>query len=331
MYRDTRDTKVKMKQQTLAMAADQGDGYEQYRKLTKRDTFLATMEQIVPWQELCSVIEPHYPKAGNGRPPIGLERMLRMYFVQHWFNLADEACEEALLDSTALRRFVGIDLGRERVPDGTTLLKFRRLLEKHKLGEALFAKVGEVLQARGMKVGTGTIVDATIIGAPSSTKNADKQRDPEMHQTRKGQQWYFGMKMHIGVDSRTGLAHSAVVTAANVHDKHPLPELLHGNEQRVYGDSAYASQRALIESKAPQAKDFTNQRVRRDGEIDEVERSKNHNKSKVRARVEHVFAVVKRLWGFAKVRYRGLAKNATRSFVVLGLANIYLARQRLAA
>lgn len=289
------------------------------------------MEQIVPWPELRAVIEPYYRKAGKGRPPVGLDRMLRMYFVQHWFNLADEACEEALLDSTALRRFVGIDLGRERVPDGTTLLKFRRLLEKNALGEQLFAKVGQVLQARGMKVGTGTIVDATIIGAPSSTKNADKARDPEMHQTRKGQQWYFGMKMHIAVDSRTGLAHSAVVTAANVHDKHPLPDLLHGNEQRVYGDSAYASQKALIESKAPRAKDFTNQRVRSGGEIDEVQRAKNRNKSKVRARVEHVFAVVKRLWGFTKVRYRGLAKNATRSFVALSLANIYLARKRLTA
>ena len=329
MYRCTRDTKVKMKQQTLAMAADQGDGFEPYRKPTKRDVFLATMEQIVPWQALCSVIEPHYPKAGNGRPPIGLERMLRMYFVQHWFNLADEACEEALLDSTALRRFVGIDLGRERVPDGTTLLKFRRLLEQHKLGEALFAKVGEVLQARGLKVGTGTIVDATIIGAPSSTKNADKQRDPEMHQTRKGQQWYFGMKMHIGVDSRSGLAHSAVVTAANVHDKHPLPDLLHGNEQRVYGDSAYASQKALIGSKAPKAKDFTNQRVRRGGEIDEAERSRNHNKSKVRARVEHVFAVVKRLWGFAKVRYRGLAKNTAQLHTLFALSNLWMVRRTL--
>jgi IS5 family transposase len=318
-----------MKQQTLATAADQGAGFERYRRATKRDAFVATMEQIVPWRELCSVIEPHYPKAGNGRPPVGLERMLRMYFVQHWFNLADEACEEALLDSTALRRFVGIDLGRERVPDGTTLLKFRRLLDKHKLGEALFAKVGEVLQARGMKVGTGTIVDATIIGAPSSTKNADKQRDPEMHQTRKGQQWYFGMKMHIGVDSRTGLAHSAVVTAANVHDKHPLPELLHGNEQRLYGDSAYASQKALIRAKAANARDFTNQRVRKGGEVDEVQ--KNRNKSRIRSRVEHVFAVVKRLWGFSKVRYRGLAKNATRSFVALALANIYLARRPLYA
>jgi len=183
-----------MKQQTLAMAADQNAQYEQYRRPTRRDAFLATMEQIVPWSQLCEVIEPHYPKPGNGRPPVGLERMLRMYFVQQWFNLADAACEDALLDSTVLRRFVGIDLGRERVPDATTLLKFRRLLEKNKLGEALFAKVGEVLQARGLKVGVGTIVDATIIGAPSSTKNKDGKRDPEMHQTRKGKQYFFGMR-----------------------------------------------------------------------------------------------------------------------------------------
>jgi IS5 family transposase len=318
-----------MKQQTLAMAADQNAQYEQYRKPTKRDTFLATMEQIVPWAAMCAVIEPHYPKAGNGRPPVGLERMLRMYFVQHWFNLADAACEDALLDSTALRRFVGIDLGRERVPDATTLLKFRRLLEKHKLGEALFAKVGEVLQAHGLKVGTGKIVDATIIGAPSSTKNAEKKRDPEMHQTRKGQQWYFGMKLHIGVDSKTGLAHSAVVTAANVHDKRPLPQLMHGQEEQLYGDSAYASQQELISSKAPKAADLTNQRVRKGSATEELERLINRDKSRVRARVEHVFGVVKRLWGFDKVRYRGLAKNATRSFVALGLANIYLARGAL--
>ncbi|WP_029001016.1 IS5 family transposase [Azohydromonas australica] len=318
-----------MKQQTLAMAADQEAGFERYRCPTRRDVFLETMEEIVPWQELCAVIEPHYPKAGSGRPPIGLERMLRMYFVQHWF-MADDACEEALLDSTALRRFVGIDLGRERVPDGTTLLKFRRLLERHELGEQLFTAVGQVLQARGLKLGTGTIVDATIIGAPSSTKNADKARDPEMHQTCKGRQWHFGMKLHIGVDSRTGLAHRAVVTAANAHDKHPLPQLLHGNERRVYGDSAYASQKALIQARAPRAKDFTNQRVRKGVENNEVQRSKNRNKSKVRARIEHVFAVVKRLWGFTKVRYRGLAKNATRSFVALGLVNIYLARAYVA-
>ncbi len=319
-----------MKQQTLAMAADQGEIFEQYRRRTRRDKFLSTMEHLVPWSELCAVIEPHYPRAGKGRPPVGLERMLRMYFVQHWFNLADQACEEALLDSTALRRFVGIDLGRERVPDGTTLLKFRRLLEKHELGAALFLQVNQTLQEQGLKVGTGTIVDATIIGAPSSTKNATKSRDPDMHQTRKGQQWYFGMKMHIGVDSRTGLVHSAVVTAANVHDKHLLEDVLHGEERRVYGDSAYASQKALIREHAPHAKDFTNQRIRKGGEVDEAERSRNRNKSRIRARVEHVFAVVKRLWGFSKVRYRGLDKNANRSFVALGLANLYLARGRLA-
>jgi IS5 family transposase len=229
----------------------------------------------------------------------------------------------------ALRRFVGIDLGRERVPDGTTLLKFRRRLEENELGAALFAKVGQVLQDKGLKVGTGTIVDATIIAAPPSTKNAERERDPEMHQTRKGQQWHFGMKLHIGVDSKTGLAHSAVVTAANVHDKHPLPQLLHGGEEEVYGDSAYASQQELIESKAPMAQDRTNQRVVGSGVVAELERIVNRIKSKVRSRVEHVFAVVKRQFGFAKVRYRGLAKNATRAFVVLGLANIYLARGRL--
>lgn len=320
-----------MKQQTLAMAADQNAEYEQYRKPTRRDVFLATMEEVVPWADLCGVIEPFYPKAGNGRPPVGLERMLRMYFVQHWFNLADMACEDALLDSPALRRFVGIDLGRERVPDATTLLKFRRLLEAHKLGEALFAVVGEVLQSRGLKVGTGTIVDATIIGAPSSTKNAAKQRDPEMHQTRKGKQWFFGMKLHIGVDSKTGLAHSAVVTAANVHDKHPLPDLLHGAEREVYGDSAYASQQTLIKAKAPNARDATNRRVRESSPTADLERLVNRAKSRVRSRVEHVFAVVKRLFGFSKARYRGLAKNATRAFVVTGLANIYLARRALAA
>ncbi len=322
-----------MKQQTLAMAADQGEGFERHRRATRRDVFLSTMEQIVPWSALCTVIEPHDPKAGNGRPPVGLERM---YFVQRRFNLADQAYEEALLDSTALRRFAGIDLGRERVPDGTTLLKFRRLLETRALGAELFAQINQTLQAQGLKVGTGTIVDATIIGAPSSTKNATKTRDPDMvrtmvRTTRKGRQWYFGMKLHIGVGSRTGLVHSAAVTAVNVHDKHLLEDLLHGEERRVYGDSAYASQKALILKHARQAKDFTNQRIRKRGDIDEAERSRNRNKSRIRARVEHVFAVVKRLWGFTKVRYRGLDKNANRSFVALGLANLYLARTRVPA
>jgi len=221
--------------------------------------------------------------------PSGWNACCAFHFIQHWFNLADFACEEALYDIASLRQFVGIDLGCEAVPDATTLLKFRHLLEENKLNEKLFAEVGRVLQGSGMSVKTGTIVDATIIAAPSSTKNADKKRDPEMHQTKKGKQWYFGMKLHIGVDSQTGLAHSAVVTAANVHDKHPLPALLHGQERRVYGDSAYASQKELIHSKAPKAKDFTNQRTKKGGEINEAKRLKNRNKSKIRARVEHVF------------------------------------------
>jgi len=313
------------------MAEDQNASFEQHRKPTRRDVFLDTMHKIIPWSALCAIIEPHYPKRGNGRPPIGLERMLRIHFIQHWFNLADFACEEALYDSASLRRFVGIDLGCEAVPDATTMLKFRHLLEQHKLGEKLFAEVGRVLTGSGMSLKTGTIVDATIIAAPSSTKNRKQERDPEMHQTRKGKQWHFGMKLHIGVDSQSGLTHSAVVTAANVHDKHPLPDLLHGQERRVYGDSAYASQKNLIQGKAPKAKDFTNQRTRKSGEVDEIARGKNRNKSKIRSRVEHVFALVKRLWGFAKVRYRGLTKNATRAFTALALANIYLSRRHLLA
>lgn len=218
-------------------------GFEAYRKQTRKAEFLSRMDTLVPWAEFCSVIEPYYPKAGDGRRPVGLERMLRMYFVANWFNLADEACEDALYDVEAFRDFCRIDLGRERVPDATTLLNFRHLLERHDLGAALFAKVGELLLAGGLKLSGGTIVDATIIAAPSSTKNADKARDPEMHQTKKGNQWHFGMKVHIGVDSRHGLTHSASVTPANVHDSQELPNLLHGNETRLYGDSAYIGQK----------------------------------------------------------------------------------------
>lgn len=237
-----------------------------------------------------------------------------------------------MLDSTALRCFVGIDLGRARVPDAMTLLKFRRLLENKALGEALFAKVtkiGKVLQASGLRVGAGTIVDATPIATPSSTKNASRARDTEMHQIRNGQQRHFGMKLHVGVDKETGLAHSAVVTAANVHDKHPLPYLLHGQETEVYGDSAYASQQALIRAKAPNARHATNQRERPGGAGEDIARRVNCSRSCVRSKVEHVFAVVEQLWGFNKARYRGLANNATRAFVCFGLANIYLARRFL--
>jgi IS5 family transposase len=282
------------------------------------------MEALMPWSEFCALIDPHYPKAGNGRPPVGLERMLRMYWIANWFNLADEACEDALYDVVVFREFCGFDLGRERIPDATTLLKFRHLLEEHEIGNAMFARVGALLQANGVKVSGGTIVDATLIAAPPSTKNEERARDPEMHQTKKGKQWYFGMKIHIGADSKTGLIHSASVTAANVHDSHEVPNLLHGNETRLYGDSAYRgkAQRERLKGIAPQAKDFTNKRAYRNVPLTDADKETNRRKSSIRAKVEHPFLILKRLWGFAKVRYRGLAKNANRAFAMLAAINI---------
>lgn len=313
-----------MRQLTLASVS-----FDKHSKQTRRAKFLAEMDQVVPWRELCGLIEPFYPKSGNGRPPIGLERMLRLHFLQHWFNLSDPAAEEALYDSLSMRRFVGIDLGREPVPDETTILNFRHLLERHNLGKPLFDGLNEHLAAHGLKVAGGTIVDASIIAAPSSTKNEAKARDPEMHQTCKGRQWYFGMKLHIGVDSKTKLIHSMTTTAANVHDAKVLSELLHGGETRVYGDQAYRGQTAVICEHAANAKDFTNQRCRHRGVVDEVERGKNRTKSGVRAKVEHPFLVIKRVFGFVKVRYRGLAKNTQRLWVCCGLANLFMVRHRL--
>ena len=313
-----------MRQATLASA-----GFERYGKTTRRAAFLTEMERVVPWRELCALVEPVYPKLGNGRPPVGLERMLRIYCLQHWFNLSDPGAEEALYESGSMRRFAGIDLGREPVPDETTMCKFRHLLERHDLGRQVFEQVHVHLQARGVTVATGTIVDATIISAPSSTKNAAGARDPEMHQTRKGQQWYFGMKAHLGVDSKTKLIHAVVATAANVHDATVLPDLLHGEETRVWGDQAYRGQRETIREHAPNARDFTNRRYRYRGVIDEREKARNRTKSRVRAKVEHSIGVIKRVFGFAKVRYRGLAKNANRLFVTCALANLFIVRHRL--
>ncbi len=314
-----------MRQQTLA-----DEGFERYRKRTRRELFLGEMDKIVPWEGLCEVIEPFYPKPeGAGRPPIGLERMLRIHFLQHWFNLSDPAVEEALYDSRAMRRFVGIDLGREPAPDETTVCKFRHLLEAHNLGDQLFALIAEYLEENGLKVSTGTIVDASIIDAPSSTKNKDGKRDPEMHQTKKGKQWYFGMKAHIGVDSRTKLIHSVAATAANVHDSQLLADLLHGKETRVWGDSAYAGQGEVIREHAPNAKDFTNKKGCRSRPLSDEERAKNRNKSRVRAKGEHPFLILKQVFGFRKVRYRGLDKNANRLFVACGLVNLFMARRVL--
>jgi IS5 family transposase len=313
-----------MKQKTLATL-----GFDKYTKTTRRAAFLGEMERVVPWGELCALIEPVYPKPGNGRPPVGLERMLRIYFLQHWFNLSDPAVEEALYDSSAMRAFVGIDLGREPVPDETTVCKFRHLLESHELGRALFEQVARHLQARGLKVAGGTIVDATIISAPSSTKNESGERDPEMKQTRKGNQWYFGMKAHIGVDSKTKLIHSVAATPANVHDSQALAHLLHGAETRVWGDSAYVGQTEVIRRVAPHARDFTQAKANRHRALSDEERAKNRNKSKVRAKGEHPFLVIKRLFGFVKVCYRGIAKNANRLFVACALANLFMVRRTL--
>jgi IS5 family transposase len=305
-------------------------GFERYAKKTRRAQFLEEMDQVIPWDRLCKIVERHYPAEGGvGRPPIGVERMLRMYFLQHWFNLSDPAVEEALYDSSAMRAFVGIDLGRERVPDETTVCKFRHLLEEHKLGKRIFKAVKAHLGRAGLTVGRGTIVDATIIHAPSSTKNKDGKRDPEMHSTQKGNQWFFGMKAHIGVDSKTGLVHALATTAANVHDSQALPDLLHGNETRVWGDSAYTGQREAIARRSPKAKDFTNKRGRRNRALTDTERAVNRTKSRVRAKVEHAFCVVKRLWGFTKVRYRGLAKNTNRLFVAFALSNLFVSRNKL--
>ena len=316
-----------MHQQTFAEIP-----FEQYRKSTRRERFLDEMNRVVPWAELVAGIEPVYPKAnGPGRPPVGVERMLRLHCLQQWFNLSDPAVEEALYDSRALRQFVGIDLGREPVPDETTICKFRHLLEAHQLGEQLFARIGEYLAKQGLQVSRGTIVDATIISAPSSTKNRSKERDPEMHQTKKGNQRYFGMKAHIGVDSQTKLIHSVAATAANVHDSRILPQLLHGQETRVWGDSAYSGQRDVIQRHAPDAKSFIQMKAHRHRPLSELERARNRTKSKVRARVEHAFLVIKRIFGWAKVRYRGLAKNAHWLFISCGLANLYVARRRLLA
>jgi IS5 family transposase len=314
-------------QRTLAMAA----GFEKHSKRTRRAEFLSQMEIVVPWRELVAQIEPFYPKAGGGRPPVGLERMLRMYFLQQWFNLSDPAVEEALYESLSMRHFVGIDLGCEPVPDETTMCKFRHLLERHGLGRKIFARVNGYLESRGVKIGTGTIVDATLIEAPSSTKNKAQQRDPEMHQTRKGKQWHFGMKAHVGVDAETKLVHSVAATAANVADCKMLPELLHGNETAVWGDQAYQGQAAVLAEHAPRAEDRICRRWRSKLRERPEVREANRIKNKVRSRVEHVFAPLKQRFGFAKVRYRGLAKNLHRLHVSFALVNLITAQKLMAA
>ena len=301
------------------------------KKTTRREKFLARLEEVIPWAKLLAVIEPHYPKGQRGRPPMGSERMLRVYFLQQWYALADEALEDALYDSQALQRFARIDLSAEGVPDATTLLKFRRLLETHDLCKGLFAAINADLTARGLLLREGTLVDATLIAAPPSTKNAQKQRDPEMHQTKKGNQWYFGMKAHIGADRDSKLVHTVVVTAANVADVTKTAELLHGEETQVHADAGYTGVEKRPEIVALQRKIDWQIAGKRgvikalaEGAEKEVLKAVEKAKASVRAFVEHPFHIVKNLFRHRKVRYRGLAKNGHQFYTLFGLANVLI-------
>jgi IS5 family transposase len=307
-------------QRTFASVA-----WSQKGKVTRRERFLAEMDAVVPWGRLLAVIAPYYPKAGNGRQPLGLEKMLRIYFLQQWFNLSDPQAEDAIYDSESMRRFAGVELGDDVVPDETTILRFRHLLEQHGLTAAMFDAVKDLLTEKRLLLKAGTIVDATIIAAPSSTKNATQTRDPEMKQTRKGQQWHFGMKLHIGTD-RKGRVHSLTATHAGAADITQLPALVHGEERVLYGDQAYWKE---ADRQAFEARGVRYRVNRRAQPLSERWRAINRARSRTRARGEHPFHVVKRLWGFTTVRYRGLAKNLSRAFALFALSNLYLVRRQL--
>ena len=305
------------------------------KKRTRREKFLAEMERVVPWARLQGVIEPLYPSSGRvGRQPMGVPKMLRMYLLQQWYGLADEALEDAIYDSQALRDFVGIDLSRESVPDATTLLKFRRLLLANDLTQALFAEINAHLADKGLLMRAGTIVDATIIAAPSSTKNKDEARDPEMHQAKKGNQWHFGMKAHIGVDAESGLVHSLVSTAANVNDVTQAGALLHGGEADAFGDAGYRGVAKREKAKGPTwhiAMQPGKRKLLSDSALGQMIEKAEKIKASIRAKVEHPFHVIKNLFRHKKTRYRGLAKNHAQLLSLFGLANLLIAKKRLLA
>ncbi len=311
--------------------------YAAKKKVTRRDRFLGEINTVTPWSALVAEIEPFYPKGeGRGRPPIGVERMLRMYIAQQCFGLSDEGIEDAIYDSQAIRAFVGIDLSRESAPDATTLLKFRRLLEEHKLTERIFAAINTLLAVKGLILKEGTVVDATIIAAPSSTKNQNGGRDPEMRQTKKGNQWHFGMKAHIGVDAESGLTHTLVTTPANIADITQAQQLLHGEETVAFGDAGY---QGVDKQEENQGSEVTWEVTMRPGKrkalpntaIGRLKEQVEQLKASVRAKVEHPFHIVKNLFGMKKVRYRGLAKNTVQLFALFGLANLLIAKRRLFA
>lgn len=303
--------------------------YDNKKKKTRREKFLEDMDRVIPWNELIPIISPYYPRIGNGRQPMDLSRMLRIYFMQQWYGLSDPAMEDSLYDIESMRRFAGIDLEVDVVPDETTILNFRHLLEKHDLTKKLFNKTKRYLTEKGLMLREGTIVDATIINAPSSTKNREKSRDKEMKQTKKGNQWYFGMKAHVGTDTGKGLVHDIVVTDASVHDSKVMDELVHGEEEVVYGDKAYSSEKKKQEYEARGVKWCVNLKGCRWHQLSDEEKTINHQRSQIRAKGEHAFLVVKHLWHYQKAKYKGLYKNATQLFSLFTLANLYLVRHEL--
>lgn len=302
--------------------------HQHKKKKTRRDLFLSQMDQIIPWSICEELIRPHYPVGGNGRPPKALSGMLRIYFLQQWYNYSDPSMEEALYDIPALRQFSQFDY--DQIPDESTILGFRHLLEAHDLTEQLFQLMEQYLSERGLILSEGTIVDASLVAAPPSTKNKDKTRDPEMKQTKKGNQWHFGMKMHIGSDTQ-GRVHSVAVTDAAVHDSQVLDDLLHGEEQVIYGDKAYANRDRQTEFEANDVTWRINRKAKRGKKLNAADKAFNRKSNRTRARVEHAFGVVKNLWGYRKVRYKGIAKNAAQVFTLFALANLYMARHELMA
>jgi len=317
-----------MKQMSLA-----NTGFELSSKRTRKRAFLDEMNLVVPWRELVALIEPHAPVARTGRPAFALLTMLRIHFMQQWFGLSDPAMEEALHDVPLYREFAGLDAGVTRLPDETTILRFRHLLEAHALSLQIMATINATLAARGLMLKTGTVVDATLIAAPSSTKNASGERDPEMHQTRKGNQWYFGMKAHIGVDAESGLVHTVLGTAANVNDVTQGHGLLHGAEAIVFADTGYQGVDKRTEATGvpwhvalrPGKLRALDKKTPRGALRDKIEKLK----ASVRAKVEHPFRVIKRQFGHTKVRYRGLAKNTQQLITLFALSNLWMVRHRL--
>lgn len=313
-----------MKQLSFASVA-----YMHKKITTKREKFLNEMEQVVPWGRLLTLIEPHYPKRGNGRPPMPLQSMLRIYFLQQWYALSDPAAEEALYDIDCMRRFAKLELLEDALPDETTILNFRRMIEKNKLSELMFADINLYLKEQGITVSQGSMVDATIIQAPSSTKNKDKKRDTEMHSTRKGKQYHFGMKIHIGTDVNSNVIHSARVTAANTADITELPHLVRADDKVIFADAGYTSDSYKRGSRRLGISWKVNDKRKPKKNMSTSQRKQNRKNSQVRARVEHCFRVVKCQFGYQKAIYKGLDKNRAQVFSLLALANLYMQRRQL--